>query len=546
MKKKVVFGLLFLVLFSCQVIALQVTDPLVLNLTTEENTVIFSDSYDFVYNLENQSVPNFTLPCESELISANISVSGKPLEYVNWIYDVSTEKDLIVDNETVQLYGNLEYDEVYIINNGSIDVLPLDPVVEGSGYLNITANYIFVNSSESLVLTHKGFEGGKGAKHTNNNRIGGNGENGKYNTNPMNRHPTYYHAYYQPMGWGGCGGSTTSKGGIGGGDLNEACFPADPVSRSSILDQIMASFSVSGAGGGGSGATLYASFSGLDGERGSGYAIFTARKIEFHSTVNATGGRGGDGANVTRGVGAFWAGSSGAGGEGGQIMFVADELDISNSVFDIRGGEAGDYGCTELGGSCGHSGEIGTDGFLKFFYISSFKNENVTVNLNDNFEDSVYSNAFGIFPNNLSVVLKDGENVTEVWSYGGRFNGAETLDIFDNISDYLDISSTNYLCSVPIGFDVDNEGIVIVNATVEYSLDLNDYLLVSNVTNGTEVGVSDNTRTISTTGVVFPKNISLDGFYISGNSCKVDGEYYTVSSTEINTTNICEYPITLD
>ena len=115
------------------------------------------------------------------------------------IYSINdAETLLIVDNEIIDLYGDHEYAEVILRNNGIVNIKPYNGTT-GTGTLNLTANSITIDNSSSINGKGCGYRGG----------TGGNG-------GPASNQGGYGGSNGEGFGAGLGGGRGTTSGGDGG------------------------------------------------------------------------------------------------------------------------------------------------------------------------------------------------------------------------------------------------------------------------------------------------------------------------------------------
>ena len=238
--------------------------------------------------------------------------------------------DLIVDGSPVTLSGSHTFENVQVINGGTLLVAPYDGS-PGTGLLRLFATNLVVDAASSISADARGFRGLENAD--------GEGPGG------------------------GEGGDTVFDGGGGGGHGGRG--------GNGVLDEVVG-FEFDGDGGlpygnacsieaqlgsaGGSAGTRDGDFGGVGGN-GGGAIWLEAPSITVMGTVTANGGNG-----------AIFVNDSSGGGAGGSILFIADAITVSGSV----SADGGSGGTTCGGGLCelDDGGGGGGGGRVKMYYGS--------------------------------------------------------------------------------------------------------------------------------------------------------------------------------
>ncbi|MGB2843091.1 MAG: hypothetical protein WBC40_11565 [Halobacteriota archaeon] len=250
---------------------------------------------------------------------------------------LSTHGDLIIDGTAAIRGGEYYYEQVKIINGGTLYVAPGE-------FLRIYASQITVESGSKIFADGRGFLGGDGGKLGCGMGYGNPGSNGSGGGGS---------GYGSNGGNGGIGGSS----GVGSNGTGGASYGND--SSSSI------EFGSGGGGGGygeGGPGTPFVGANGGDGGNGGGAILLHAEKITIAGTISADGsiGRSGsDGGNAQGGGG-------GGGGSGGTILIRGRDVSLSGNLYAKGGpgGDGGDGGNAQGGGGGGG----GAGGRIKVFY----------------------------------------------------------------------------------------------------------------------------------------------------------------------------------
>lgn len=259
--------------------------------------------------------------------------------------------DLIINGTSSTLCGNHFYNDVQIINGAILYTDQYDGSTS-TGWINITANSIFLDSTSKIIATVRGYQGGAGGSGGQNGSNGygpGGGEGGQY-----------------------CGGQYC-PGGSGGPKYN-------------------GTFGSGGGGGGGS-----SNRGGYHGGYGGGGVILNASSIILNGIIETNGGDGGTSS------GSYPPGA-GAGGSGGLIRIISTQTLMMNGTLSAQGGDGGDgwydsslstkwTGAGGGGGGFGGNGGSGTSeyyvgapagggggGRVEIYYVS-IVNETVSINV---------------------------------------------------------------------------------------------------------------------------------------------------------------------
>ena len=229
--------------------------------------------------------------------------------------------DLTVDGTTVTLDGTQSYDNIYVINGGSIVVSDYDGTGT-TGTLILEADYIEVDSTSSIVADGAGYIG-----QTDGDGEGPGGGAGG--------------SSYDDGGGGG------AHGGDGGDGVMDDCTTPDGPGGTSYGDVTATNIDMGSAGGAAGAAD---GDSGGEGASGGGAITLSAAWIVMEGTISANGDAGTEVNDDATG-----------GGAGGGVLIVADELDCDGTI-EAMGGD---------GGSADDAGGGGGGGVVKQFYDSS-------------------------------------------------------------------------------------------------------------------------------------------------------------------------------
>ena len=265
-------------------------------------------------------------------------------------------QDLTIDGTTSTLDGFLEYDNVYVINGGTLSAT-------AGSWLNISVNDTFyVDSTSTIDLDKKGLAGGSGGICTGSEGAGGtrpagfggepNGNNGGVAANN-----------------GGGGGSGAGHGGAGGAGRGESAASDGIGGIARGLNSNYTLLMGGGAGGGGAyyrGSAPYCN-SGSGGERGGGALTINATIIKIYGEITADGGIGGSSGayRADACVGIYIDGGSGGGSTGGGVNLIGRRIDIAGSTITAIGGIGG----TSCFSNTPTQGYSGNGGRIKIFYL---------------------------------------------------------------------------------------------------------------------------------------------------------------------------------
>jgi len=246
--------------------------------------------------------------------------------------------DLTIDGGPATLGGDYYYDNVSIINGGTLQV-------QSGQILRIYAKDIYIDSSSSITADATGYPGGdrnytQGVANDGTSTGGGAG------------------GYANPTadGPGGGGAGYGGDGGDGGGAWDGNDYPGAggaAYGNDSDLSIYM------GSGGGAGGASQWGpgTYGGAGGQ-GGGAILLDAETIDIEGAVSASGGDG------EAGLGAGLAdGGGGGGGSGGTILINGETVTITGTV-TASGGDGGPRGPEN---SYGGAGGGGGGGRIKVF-----------------------------------------------------------------------------------------------------------------------------------------------------------------------------------
>jgi hypothetical protein len=356
---------------------------------------------------------------------AYVNVTGNP------------NKTLVIDGTTTALGGSVSYDYVIIKNGGQLQV-------NGTGWLNLTAKNVTVDSTSWINAT----------------LVGGNG--GGTNC------PTY-----TPAGGTGAGGFGT--GGGGGGYGGAGGNGAGPTSGGISYGSSSGATIETGSGGG-AGAAVGGNCGGYGGT-GAGMVLINSTYIQIYGNITADGTNGQS------------AGSAGGGGgaSGGGVLLYGKYVNINNGNFYLRGGNAG-TGISSTGGGGGGGGRF------KVFYDTdgTFSNTSSTVSVANGAGAAggaagsagtiTYTQAVLNVVKAQSVYIDvKGDGVME-WNvtfstFGATyFSSTVSNNLSSAISSYLSLctADTNGNCNVPIILGSNSSGTFNVsNVNVSYTVYFN-------------------------------------------------------------------------
>lgn len=228
-------------------------------------------------------------------------------------------EDLVINSGLQTLDGEQVYDNISVINGGTLQVTPYN-TMGTTGRLFLRARVsITVDGTSSIYADGAGYPGGAG--------IAAGGEPGDA----------------PPSTNGGGGGATVAGGGGGGGGHagaghvgtpNNNCAGTASTGGSAYGSASVTDATMGAGGGGGRG-------NGAGGGTGGGILVLSAPSITIEGTVSANGDDGTFGGN-----------SAGGGGAGGSVIVVADNF-ICNGTLGASGGIGNNQNDDGGGGSGG-------------------------------------------------------------------------------------------------------------------------------------------------------------------------------------------------
>jgi len=261
--------------------------------------------------------------------------------------ELSVGADLVIDGGTATLGGDQYYDNVSIINGGTL-------YVQDGAILRIYAKDIYIDASSSIIADTLGYAGGarnytQGVANDGSSHDGTPGTGGGVGGYSMSNSDG-------PGGGGaGYGGAGGDGGGAWGGDDHPG---AGGAAYGNDSDQSI----YMGSGGGAGGASQYAAGTyGGAGGQGGGAVLLDAETIDIAGTVSASGGAGEAGFGVSSADG-----GGGGGGSGGTILINGETVTITGTVA-ASGGNGGPRGPEYIYGGAGGGGGGGR---IKVFYES--------------------------------------------------------------------------------------------------------------------------------------------------------------------------------
>jgi len=257
------------------------------------------------------------------------------------------DPDLTIDGSDYSTGGDLSYTNVVVNNSGVLRV-------NSTGWLNITATNITVDSTSKIIGNYNGSSGGTGSPSggcapSDGNGIG-NGSKGVC-------------ASFQGDGGGGAGYGNT------GGSSNYASGGISYGTQGNISAEI-------GSGGGGGASASVGINTGGNGGNGGALVRLNATYISIFGNITSNGNDGGTGTNNGGSCGVAGAGGGG-GGSGGGIILIGDYINITNANIISMGGGGG--GVSGAGSSAGGGG--GAGGRVKIFYEDNFYNTSSSINV---------------------------------------------------------------------------------------------------------------------------------------------------------------------
>jgi len=280
---------------------------------------------------------------------------------------IQTLDDLIIDAISVEKCGNLSYNLVKIINGGELRVRGYDGTV-GTGWVNITANTMIVDSTSKINADFRGYRGVDG--NVGNEQFGYQGE--CYRINQTRGRGANYGGggggFSNPSGGAGGGGGAGfgGPGGEGGWGYEHGYPPSyggiGGNTYGSTYDINTLTLGSAGGQGGGWGA-------GGKGGNGGGFIRLNSPKISISGTISADGENGAPGASDNYNGG-------GGSGSGGYILINGINVTLAGTL-SVQGGNGGShssYSSRTAGGGGGGGGRI------KIFY-KSLDNSSLIVKL---------------------------------------------------------------------------------------------------------------------------------------------------------------------
>jgi hypothetical protein len=459
---------------------------------TTNHSLNTSDNLTFYGNISTNNGNNVVnYYCED--YAGNTNYTSKSFE---------VRRNLIVDNVTISLGGNLEYYKINVTSTGAINI-------NGTGYLNLTGiSSIDVQGQINSIATSTNTtgaggdgsasgcaggaaSGGGGAGHNNAGGSGGditdpcshNGGTGG------SSYPSTDKDVLNVGSIGGRGplwrGSITdyTDGGNGGGSLklkstniNLSGADINLYAGNGENGDAPSSFNYMGGGGGGSGGTLTIE----------GYNVYLG-----DASMDAHGGNGGDG-DVNPGACTFPSGagsaSGGGGGAGGIIKVFYDrtleDSNISNVLTGGTGGtgaDAGVCGGTAVNGNNGGVGQYYTEE-ISFFDVKLHNPIENTYNKNPIlFNCSTFVSGY----DNLTLIIDGVDNLTVNGS--GSFNLTTYLNLSDGLHNYTCRAEGNTTNQPPVfNFYADT------SAPIIEQLSPVDNFITENVSNNFTVNLTDN------------------------------------------------------
>lgn len=200
--------------------------------------------------------------------------------------------DLEVDGVTTALWGIQAFDNVRVINGGTLTVTPFDGV--NGGTLALYAATITVDATSAIVADGAGYRGGATAAIGEGPGGGGNGG-----------------------GNGGGGGGHGGPGGDGLDDISLLCAsPTAYIDNNGVAYETVTPSQWVEMGSGGAGGNANGT-----GGNGGGAILLFASQIDMAGTLRANGNDGVGGANDAGGAGA-----------GGGVLLIADEIACTGTI----------------------------------------------------------------------------------------------------------------------------------------------------------------------------------------------------------------------
>jgi len=386
---------------------------------------------------------------------------------------------LTIDGTTYELCGDVtQYDTIEVINGGTITVCAWDGT-QGTGYINITASNVTVDSTSKINAKGKGYRGGGpgpdsytdntgyqgesytglGTRSTSPNAGGGGGGGGGGNVRSGGG-----------GGFGGQGGNAGAGGGQGGLTYGSPGRPLFDIDR--------------GSGGGGSSGSAGQPSVGLPGGDGGGLVIINATFINIFGIIDASGEDSPTGADTC---------VLGGGGSGGGILLIGRTINISGASILAEGGDGGSAYCNAAGGPGGGGG-----GRIKIVFKNLY-NTSSTV--------SVDGGAGGPNPTPTSYPGSPGSDGTIYYEQNSTlFIGPPTIIIYSpSNTTYTTYSSQ---IEIPINFTVSGD-----SSTYHVKVYNDSYLLYENQSfPDSEIKVIDKNWTSGTHNVTIWANDTTNNF----------------------------------
>ncbi len=289
----------------------------------------YIDEYIEVYNFQNELLASYPLPQSGVVISQpgpnyfRGFISSDPISKISILED-NTDGDgvlyddiiynhasiLIVDNTNENVWGDHQYDAIYVINGGSITIPPAEWNGNSweKGWLRLVTDYLYIESGCSIRADGAGYnhfdghsDGGSGAGQWSigtGSPPGGGGYGGEGGHLPFG-------------GWGGSAYGTCTQIDYGEGGIPQMGSMGGNLWDLNVDPEFNPIF-------------LWAE----GGEGGGGFEI-TAQNVEIEGTLSANGGHGEE----------YAGGYGSGGGSGGQIVIDAATVHVkSGGQIQANGG----------------------------------------------------------------------------------------------------------------------------------------------------------------------------------------------------------------
>jgi hypothetical protein len=273
---------------------------------------------ELVFDPCSSKVVYFKIPKNAEVLCASFMLENL----------ASTGKSLLLNGQTVSLFGDQIYDFVELRNGSTIIVSPYNGN-DGTGFLNLTALYrMTIDSTSKIEGNGSGFRGGGGGGTSGLGEPGGPGEGlGRGIQGPARAHA----------------GGGAGYGGSGGHGENNPQVPLYANGGPAYGDANDQTVFMGSGGGGGAGSSSY---NGKAGGNGGASIVLNSPVIVIKGGVRANGADGGGGSGNSGG---------GGGGSGGTVFLKGSFVDINSATIEAKGGNGGNpvSGCHGGGGSGG-------------------------------------------------------------------------------------------------------------------------------------------------------------------------------------------------